>query len=131
MGNLTKKASPRCGLMPRCTPYCRNSCNAANALTSFWSRCGSSRQIMPKVKVRRLASLPDAKTCCNSERVAVGFAGPDPQRVVDRRHKDLAVADLAGRRDRGNNVDRLVVELGTDSHIEPQLLLENIDDVEH
>jgi hypothetical protein len=32
------------------------------------------------------------------ERVAVGFAGPDPQRVIDRRYEYLAVADLAGAR---------------------------------
>jgi hypothetical protein len=32
------------------------------------------------------------------QRVAVGFAGPDPQCVIDRRHEDLAVADLAGAR---------------------------------
>ena len=32
------------------------------------------------------------------ERVAVGFAGADPQRMIDRRHEDLAIADLAGAR---------------------------------
>src|ERR1700731_4003505 len=32
--------------------------------------------------------------CKRLKRVAVGFTRPDPQRAIDRRHKDLAVADL-------------------------------------
>jgi hypothetical protein len=31
-----------------------------------------------------------------SERVAVSLAGANAQRVIDRRHENLAVADLAG-----------------------------------
>src|ERR1700675_2511032 len=61
--------------------------------------------------ISRLASLPGAselRDCEILERVAVGFAGPYPQRVIDRRHKNLAVADLAGARARGNDVNRLV-----------------------
>jgi len=44
------------------------------------------------------APLPDATSREILERVAVGFAGPDPQRMIDRRHEYLAVADLAGAR---------------------------------
>jgi hypothetical protein len=46
----------------------------------------------------------------NLERVAVGFAGPDPQRVIDRGDEYLAVADLAGARAGGDDFDRLVGE---------------------
>src|ERR1700722_3829596 len=46
------------------------------------------------------------------ERVAVGLAGPYPQRMINRRHEDLAVADLPGARARGDDVDRLVGDFG-------------------
>jgi len=46
---------------------------------------------------RAPASLPDAAEEVFIERVAVGFAGPHPNAVIDRRHKNLAVADLAVR----------------------------------
>src|ERR1700709_2058057 len=46
-----------------------------------------------------------------SERVAVGFAGANPQGVIDRRHEDLAVADLAGARAGSDDLDRLVGEI--------------------
>src|SRR3954466_10195206 len=55
------------------------------------------------------------------KRVAVGLAGPDPQRVIDRRHEDLAIADLPGAGARGNAPDRLVRELGGDSDLDPEL----------
>src|ERR1700678_4403570 len=72
------------------------------------------------------ASLGDAMdiqgigTCENSERVAVGFAGPDPQRVVNRRHEYLAVADLAGAGAGSNHLDRLVGEARGDGDVDPQ-----------
>src|ERR1700737_5514840 len=56
-----------------------------------------------------------------SERVAVGFAGPDPQRVIDRRHEYLAVADLAGARACGDDVNRLVGEFRSDGDLDAQL----------
>src|ERR1700716_3776885 len=55
------------------------------------------------------------------QRVAVGFAGPDPQGVVDRRHEDLAVADLPGAGARGNDPDRLVREVGRHGDLDPEL----------
>src|SRR4029077_7691041 len=57
----------------------------------------------------------------NLERVAVGFAGPDPQGVIDRRHKNLAVTDLAGARARGNDVDRLVGKIRRDGDFDSKL----------
>src|SRR6266403_309023 len=57
----------------------------------------------------------------NLECVAVGFAGPDPQRVVDRRHKNLAVTDLAGARARGDDVHRLVGKIRRDGDFDPEL----------
>src|SRR6476646_9167838 len=55
------------------------------------------------------------------KRVAVGFAGPDPQGVIDRRHEDLAVADLPGAGARGNDSDRLVRKVGRDCDFDPEL----------
>src|SRR3954471_21755409 len=55
------------------------------------------------------------------KRVAVGLAGPDPQRVIDRRHEDLAVADLPGAGARGDHPDRLVGEVGRDSDFDSEL----------
>src|SRR5512140_2308273 len=57
----------------------------------------------------------------NLERVAVGFAGPDPQRVIDRRHEYLAVANLSGAGAGGNDLDRLVGEVRGDGDLDPQL----------
>src|SRR5712671_1431242 len=57
----------------------------------------------------------------NLERVAVGFAGPDPQGVIDRRHKNLAVADLAGARARGDDVHRLVGKVRRDGDFDSKL----------
>src|ERR1700682_5735235 len=48
------------------------------------------------------------------QRVAVGFAGADAQGVIDRRHEDLAVPDLAGACVGGDDRDRLVREVGGD-----------------
>src|ERR1700682_2962061 len=61
------------------------------------------------------------RKCENLERVAVDFAGPDPQRVIDRRHEYLAVADLTGARAGGNDVDRLVRKVGCDSDFDSEL----------
>src|SRR5580692_10500984 len=55
------------------------------------------------------------------ERVAVGFAGPDPQRVIDRRHEYLAVADLSGACAGADDLDRLVGEIRRDGDFNPQL----------
>jgi len=67
-----------------------------------------------------LAQLP-MRAKANSERVAVGFAGPYPQRVIDRRHEDLAVADLACARAFGDDVDRPVREVGGDRDFDSEL----------
>src|SRR6185437_6999386 len=69
------------------------------------------------------ASLPDATGCkkFDLERVAVGLAGPDPQGAVDRRHEDLAVADLAGAGIRGDDLDRFVGDVGGHRDFDPQL----------
>src|SRR5215207_5464230 len=56
-----------------------------------------------------------------SERVAVGLAGADSQGVVDRRDEDLAVADLPGTRVRGNDLDRLLDDVGGDRDFDPEL----------
>ncbi len=53
------------------------------------------------------------------ERVAVGFAGADPQRMIDRRHEDLAIADLAGARACGDGFERLVGEIGGHREFNP------------
>src|SRR5258708_27814079 len=55
------------------------------------------------------------------ERVAVGFAGPDPQRVIDRGHEDLAVANLAGAGARGDDVDGLVGEFRRNGDFDSKL----------
>src|SRR6266516_7768698 len=57
----------------------------------------------------------------NLERVAVGFAGPDPQRVIDRRHEYLAVADLTGAGTRGDDVNRLFGEVRRDRDFDSEL----------
>src|SRR5262245_8178344 len=56
-----------------------------------------------------------------SERVAVGLAGPDAHRVVDRRDENLAIADLAGARALRNDVDHLVGNVGIDGDLDAQL----------
>src|SRR5258705_9397094 len=55
------------------------------------------------------------------ERFAVGFAGADPQGVIDRRYEDLAVADLSGACAGGDDLHRLVGEIGGDGDFDPQL----------
>src|SRR5215471_14516155 len=55
-----------------------------------------------------------------SKRVAVGFPGPDAQRVIERRDEDLAVADLAGARIGGDDVDRLLREIGRHGDLDAQ-----------
>src|SRR5262249_31526174 len=55
-----------------------------------------------------------------SERVAIGLAGADAQRVIDLRDEDLAVADLTGARIRGDDLDRLVGEIGGHRDLNPQ-----------
>src|SRR5260370_39035321 len=52
------------------------------------------------------------------QRVAVGLAGADAQGVIDRRHEDFSVADLAGARIGGDDLDRLVGEGGGDRDFE-------------
>src|ERR1700694_4126995 len=82
-----------------------------------WRRpitCGSI-DLTPGVVAR------ERRSCEILKRVAVGFAGPDPQRVIDRRHKNLAVADLAGARARGNDVNRLVGKVRGDSDFDSKL----------
>src|SRR3984893_19416606 len=56
----------------------------------------------------------------NLECVAVGLAGADPQRVIDRRHEYLPVADLAGAGAGGDDLNRLVGEIGRDRDFDPQ-----------
>src|SRR5579871_6213071 len=41
--------------------------------------------------------------------------------MLDRRHKNLAVADLAGACVRGDDLDRLVGEVGCDGDLYPEL----------
>src|SRR3954451_15579591 len=48
------------------------------------------------------------------ERVSVGFAGPYPQSVVDRRHEDLAISDLPGARASSDHLDCFFREIGRD-----------------
>src|ERR1700733_14444128 len=55
------------------------------------------------------------------ERVAVGFAGPDSQRTINRRHEYLAVADLSGACAGANDLDGLIGEIGCDRDLDPQL----------
>src|SRR5579863_191527 len=62
------------------------------------------------------------------ERVAVGFAGSNPQRMIDRHHKDLAVADLSGTGAGSNDLDSLVGDIGRNGDFDPQLR-EKIHDV--
>src|ERR1019366_173734 len=67
---------------------------------------------------------PGAVAGCDEEslqRVAVGFAGPDAQRMIDRRHEYLAVADLSGARAGSNDFDRLVGDIRGDGDFDPQL----------
>ena len=49
---------------------------------------------------RRISAVPAAgrQSRAGSERVVPALAGADPDDLVDRRHPDLAVADLAGAR---------------------------------
>src|ERR1700730_10616766 len=61
------------------------------------------------------------QTSISLKRVAVGFAGADPQRVIDRCDEDLAVADLAGARAGGNDRNRLVGETRRDGDFDAQL----------
>src|ERR1700694_362912 len=74
-------------------------------------------------EVPPIVTITDAMRlkCGNLEGVTVGFAGPDPQGVIDRRHEYLAVADLAGARAGGDDVNRLVGEIGCDGDFDPQL----------
>jgi hypothetical protein len=71
------------------------------------------------------ASLPGAMQVLQSEvqqflqRVAIGFAGPNSQGVIDRRHEDLAVTDLPGAGAGANDLDRLVGEIRCDRDLDP------------
>src|SRR5579859_657371 len=54
------------------------------------------------------------------ERVAVGFAGPNPQGVINRRHENLAIADLSSAGARGDHLNRLLGDVGRDRDLDPQ-----------
>src|SRR3954465_14232864 len=70
----------------------------------------------------RSASLPPhLQFSDNSERVAIGLASADSQGMVDRRDEDLAVADLPGTRVRGDDLDRLLGDVGSDGDFDAQL----------
>src|SRR5438093_842656 len=70
----------------------------------------------------RSASLPPRLEFSDaSERVAIGLAGADSQGVVDRRDEDLAVADLPGTRVRGNDLHRLLGDIGGDRDFDSEL----------
>src|SRR5665213_18331 len=65
----------------------------------------------------RIISFPpefiELYACCfELERVDVGFAGADAHGLLDRRHEDFSVADLAGARGIGERVDDLLKLLG-------------------
>src|SRR4029077_20693215 len=66
------------------------------------------------------------KRCCRPlrkkflQRVAVGLASADAQRMIDRRDEDLAVADLPGARLRRDDLHRLVGDLGGHRDLDPQ-----------
>ena len=51
----------------------------------------------------------------------MGNLNQNAQRMFDRRHEDLAVADLAGARVRGDDLDRLVGKVGGDRDLDAQL----------
>src|SRR5215471_1319536 len=56
-----------------------------------------------------------------SERRLSGFAGADADSLVEADDKDLAVADLAGLRGRGDRLDDLVGLVGGNRHFDLQL----------
>src|SRR5579863_6141588 len=79
--------------------------------------------VMPSVNGIQL--LPIGRLGRNSQfflkSVAVGFAGSNPQGMIDRRHEDLAVADLSGARAGRNHLDRLVGNVSRNRDFDPQL----------
>ena len=69
-----------------------------NAVSAETSRgCGLAMPAVTTATARAIDEYP--KNLCEppSERVGVGLAGPDPDSLRDIEHKDLAVADPAGR----------------------------------
>src|SRR6187401_2775086 len=61
------------------------------------------------------------RTRANSERVAVGLAGTDAQRVIDIDDEDLAVADLAGLGGGRDGLDHLVGAVRRDHDLDLDL----------
>src|SRR5262245_53293049 len=58
-----------------------------------------------------MASLP-------SNRRFAGFAGADPDHLLDRGHEDLAVADLAGARRLDDRLDRALDQRVGQDHLD-------------
>src|ERR1700681_4317023 len=82
----------------------------------------SSAEPFHEIAVDRIyGDRTDAVECWSLERVAVGFAGSDPQSMIDRSHEYLAVADLPGARAGGDDFDRLVGDIRRNGDFDPQL----------
>src|SRR5580704_6578318 len=83
-------------------------------ITRLWAIYLGRRAAWPMAGTRR-------RWTASLERVGVRLTGADANRLLDRRHKDLAVADLPGLGGRADGFDRLLGEIGGDSDLEPDL----------
>ena len=51
----------------------------------------------------------------------IAFAGTNPDRLIERRDENLAVANLAGPSRRGDGIDRLIYEIARNGDLDLQL----------
>src|SRR5579862_5365663 len=72
-------------------------------------------QLHCRARARRETGVP------RSERVRVGFAGPDAHRVIDRRNEDFAITDLTGLRRSTDDLDHPVRPGFVDRDFDPDL----------
>src|SRR6201991_3029697 len=107
------------------TPVSRTRCGILHAAPQSRDRNGHGAWYGPGSAAHHAAKSGALRsvrgTNSSSQRVAVGFAGADAPGVIDRGDENLAVADLAGARGRGDDLHRLVGEVRRHRDFDPQL----------
>src|SRR5258707_3606897 len=102
---FARDATSRCIKLQRHSGM-RHLAQARNPYSLSWLWIPGSRFARPGITVKNSFRIVEERTYL--KHVAVGLAGADAQRVIDRRDKNLAVADLPGARSRRDHLHRPV-----------------------
>src|SRR5918994_5127230 len=101
--------------------------SGVGAAAASWAKAGSRLQSASATPPRAAARVErkvirvTPRSGMKSEGVAVGLAGADANRPLERRDEDLAVADLAGSRGGRDRLHDAADEIGRDRDLDPHL----------